>query len=118
ANATVRQLQQDSATISITRAASAAGNVELELDIRNLTGHKLPSGYPSRRAWLHVTLRDATGRVVFESGAIAPDGRIAGNDNDADAGAFEPHYEEITRPDQVQIYESVMQDQAGKPTTG
>jgi hypothetical protein len=118
ANATIRQLQQDSATISILRAAAAGGNVELDLDVRNLTGHKLPSGYPSRRAWLHVTLRDAGGRVVFESGAIAPDGRIAGNDNDADAAVFEPHYEELTRPDQVQIYESVMQDRAGKPTTG
>jgi len=118
ANATVRQLQQDSATIGITRAAAAGGNVEVDLDVRNLTGHKLPSGYPSRRAWLHVTLSDGAGRVVFESGAIAPDGRIAGNDNDADAAAFESHYEEITRPDQVQIYESVMQDKAGKPTTG
>jgi hypothetical protein len=118
ANATIRQLQQDSATVSITRAAAVGGNVELDLDVRNLTGHKLPSGYPSRRAWLHVTVHDAAGRVVFESGAIAPDGRIAGNDNDADANAFEPHYEEITRADQVQIYESVMQDRAGKPTTG
>src|SRR5205085_12121226 len=81
-------------------------------------GHKLPSGYPSRRSWLHVTVHDAAGRIVFESGAIAPDGRIAGNDNDADATTFEPHYEEITQSSQVQIYESVMQDRAGKPTTG
>jgi hypothetical protein len=118
ANATVRQLQQESASLSITRVASAGGNVDVDLDVRNLTGHKLPSGYPSRRAWLHVTVRDAGGRVVFESGAIAPDGRIAGNDNDADGNAFEPHYEQITSPDQVQIYESVMQDRTGKPTTG
>ena len=118
ANATIRQLQQDSATVSISRTAVVGGSVELDLDVRNLSGHKLPSGYPSRRAWLHVTLRDATGRAVFESGAIAPDGRIAGNDSDTDANAFEPHYEEITRADQVQVYESVMQDRAGKPTTG
>jgi hypothetical protein len=118
ANATIRQLQQDSATLSIIRATTVGGNVDVDLDIRNLTGHKLPSGYPSRRAWLHVTVRDAAGRAVFESGAIAPDGRIAGADSDADAAQFEPHYEEITRNDQVQIYESVMQDRAGKPTTG
>jgi hypothetical protein len=118
ANATVRQLQQDSAVLNITRAAAAGSTVEVDLDVRNLTGHKLPSGYPSRRAWLHVIVRDAGGRVVFESGAIAPDGRIAGNDNDAYANLFEPHYEQITGPDQVQIYESVMQDRAGKPTTG
>jgi hypothetical protein len=118
ANATLRQLQQDSATVAITRAAAAGGVVELDVDVRNATGHKLPSGYPSRRAWLHVTLHDAGGRMVFESGAVGADGRISGNDNDSDAGLFEPHYEEITRADQVQIYESVMQDRTGKPTTG
>jgi hypothetical protein len=117
-NATLRQLQQNSATVSVTKAATANGVVDLDVDIRNATGHKLPSGYPSRRAWLHVTVRDAGGRVVFESGAVGADGRIAGNDGDSDAGLFEPHYEEITRPDQVQIYESVMQDRSGKPTTG
>ena len=31
-----------------------------------------------------------------------------GNDNDADATRFEPHYTEITNPDQVQIYEDIM----------
>jgi hypothetical protein len=118
ANATIRQLQQDSASISVVRAATAGDRAEVDVDVRNLTGHKLPTGYPSRRAWLHVTLRDRTGRVVFESGAIAPDGRIAGNDSDGDAAAFEPHYEEITRADQVQVYESVMQDRSGRPTTG
>ena len=31
---------------------------------------------------------------------------------------FEPHYEEITRPDQVQIYEPILGDVRGAPTTG
>ena len=31
---------------------------------------------------------------------------------------FEPHYEEITSADQVQIYEPILGDPAGKPTTG
>ena len=31
---------------------------------------------------------------------------------------YEPHYTEITAPDQVQIYEDIMVDQAGKLTTG
>jgi hypothetical protein len=49
---------------------------------------------------------------------VRPDGAIVGNDNDADAGRFEPHYAEIRRPEEVQIYESVMADSAGLPTTG
>ena len=40
-------------------------------------------------------------------------------DNDADRPArFEPHHEEITRADEVQIYESILGDPAGRPTTG
>ena len=37
---------------------------------------------------------------------------------DRDATSFDPHYEEITRADQVQIYESVLGDPARQPTTG
>jgi hypothetical protein len=45
-------------------------------------------------------------------------GAIRGNDNDADAARVEPHYREITDAGDVQVYESVMRDQAGTPTTG
>ena len=55
---------------------------------------------------------------MFESGAIAHGGPIEGNDNDVDAATFEPHYTEIRQPDQVQIYEPIMGDSAGRPTTG
>jgi hypothetical protein len=94
------------------------GHVEAEISVENMGGHKLPTAYPSRRVWLHVTVRDGAGKAVFESGKLNPNGSIEGNDNDEDATRFEPHYTEITRPDQVQIYESVMGDPNGKPTTG
>lgn len=86
--------------------------------VHNLGGHKLPTAYPSRRAWLHVQVRDGDGHLVFESGAPRPDGSIAGNDNDVDGRRFEPHYRRIDSPSQVQIYESVMADANGVPTTG
>jgi hypothetical protein len=63
-------------------------------------------------------VRDRDGRTVFESGALHSDGSIAGNDNDADAAHFEPHYAEITRSDQVEIYEPILGDPAGRVTTG
>ena len=118
AQATIRQLQRETAEVSIGRADRADGMLQLELLVRNLTGHKLPTGYPSRRAWLHVTLRDAANTTLFESGAVDARGSIAGNDNDADPLRFEPHYEEIRAANQVQIYESVMADSAGRLTTG
>ena len=86
--------------------------------VDNLAGHKFPTAYPSRRAWIQLTAKDAQGRVVFESGAWTPDGRITGNVNDTDGTQFEPHYRQIDQPDQVQIYESVMADPSGRVTTG
>ena len=117
-NRTVSHLQSESATVSVDRAELSGATLGFDVAAQNLSGHKLPTGYPSRRVWLHVTVRDGGGRVVFESGAVDPKGQIAGNDGDRDAAAFEPHYTEITSADQVQVYESVMGDSAGKPTTG
>jgi hypothetical protein len=118
AQATVRQLETDTAAISITRATVADGRLDADVDVRNLTGHKLPTGYPSRRVWVHLVVRDAAGALVFESGAVDAAGRIAGNDNDADPKRFEPHYDEIRGVDQVQIFEAVIAGRDGLPTTG
>ncbi|HEY4580561.1 MAG TPA: hypothetical protein VIG89_05945 [Candidatus Acidoferrales bacterium] len=118
ANRTIAHLQSQSAKVAIRNLGVRNGRVEAEISIENLGGHKLPTGYPSRRVWLHVTVRDRNGRVVFESGALNPNGSIAGNDNDQDATRFEPHYTEITSRDQVQIYEPILGDPQGRPTTG
>ncbi len=118
ADRTVRHLQDETAKLSITSAEVRNGRMEAELAIENMSGHKFPTAYPSRRAWLHVTVKDRNGNPVFESGALEPSGLIKGNDNDADALKYEPHYTQITSPDQVQIYEGIMVDSAGKPTTG
>jgi hypothetical protein len=115
---TLEQLGSESAELSVARPSLSGGRLQFDVSVRNVTGHKLPTGYPSRRAWLHVLVRDGQGRAVFESGAIEPNGRIRGNDNDDDATRVEPHYTEIREPDAVQIYESVMADSRGAPTTG
>ena len=117
AERTVAHLKSEAGRIAIDRLEVRNGRLEVEVTVQNLGGHKLPTAYPSRRAWLHVVVRDRDNRIVFESGALDPQGSIQGNDNDADATRFEPHYTEISRADQVQIYESIMGDQAGKVTT-
>lgn len=116
--ATVQQLQHDTARLTVERAERSGNRLVVEVAVENLSGHKLPTGYPSRRVWLHVIVRSDDGRVVFESGRLEPSGAITANDNDRDPLLFEPHYTEIRRADDVQIYESIMVDQAGAVTTG
>ena len=118
ANATIRQLQRDTAELTLSKPALTAGTLAFDVDIRNLTGHKLPTGYPSRRLWLHVVVKNGRGETVFESGAFGSVGSIAGNDNDTDPRRFEPHHDEITAADQIQIYETILGDSSGAVTTG
>jgi cytochrome c551/c552 len=111
-------LQTQSARVSIRDLQTTATGLSMDVLVENLTGHKLPTAYPSRRAWLHVLVHDRNGRAVFESGALNRDGSIVGNDNDADPLRFEPYYREINTPEQVQIFEPILKDAQGKVTTG
>jgi hypothetical protein len=118
AQATVKFLQENSARVTLRDVAIENGRLSVDILVENLAGHKLPTAYPSRRAWLHVLVKDRSGRTVFESGALKQDGSIAGNDNDTDPARFEPHYREITSGDQVEIYEPILGDAQGHVTTG
>ena len=111
------QMQTNTAEVSIDNLAIANGELIVDVLVHNLTGHKFPTGFPSRRAWLHLTVLSADGQVVFESGAWSPDGEITGNDNDLDASRYEPHYMVIDDPSQVQIYESIFEDEKGDITS-
>ena len=67
----------DRARATLRRAASltgeavrAPGSVTARIRITNLTGHKLPTGYPEgRRMWLSLTAADSLGRIVYRSAA-------------------------------------------------
>ena len=115
---TIAHLRSEAAKVRISGLSVRDGRLEAEISIENLGGHKLPTAYPSRRVWLHVTVRDGRGNVVFESGGLRRNGSIVGNDNDADPTRFEPHYTEITQPGQVEIYEAILASSDGKVTTG
>jgi hypothetical protein len=115
---TLDQLQARTATLTIEDPTVSDSRLTFDVAVQIQTGHKFPTGFPARRAWLHVTVEDAQGNVVFESGGVDVDGSIAGNDNDADPASYEPHYREITAPDQVQIYEPILESISGEVTTG
>ena len=98
--------------------ARATGSTSTSTSL-NLAGHKFPTGYPSRRAWLHVAVTDAAGRVIFESGAFQPDGRVAGNDNDADARAIRAAlHARSTAPTRCRSTSRSCADTRGSVTTG
>ena len=111
-------LRSETAALSIEEATVLGSRLVAGVIVRNLTGHKLPTAYPSRRAWIHFVVRDASGAVLFESGRPERDGSIDGNDNDLDARRYEPHYPEISNAGQVQIYEPILGDGVGGVTTG
>ena len=115
---TVEHLQSKTATVALAKVEVTNGGLTADVAVENLGGHKFPTAYPSRRAWLHVRVLDRNNRAIFESGALNPNGSITGNDNDADPARFEPHYTEVTQPGQVQIYEDIMVGPDNVPTTG
>jgi hypothetical protein len=118
AERTTQFLQDEAARVKIENIRSVPSGLQFSVRVRNLTGHKLPTAYPSRRAWLHVLVKERDDHVLFESGALNADGSIAGNQNDAYPTRFAPHYEVITDRNQVEIYESILKDEAGRVTTG
>ncbi len=105
-----RNLEQN--TLDISSVSSYKnGEIAIEVEIVNKTGHKLPTGFPSRRMWIHFTAKDQNGDVVFESGKYDRAGVIL-----TQVG-MEPHHDTIARENEVQIYEAVMGNTSGQPTT-
>lgn len=97
------------ATVRVARAAREGGELVIDVAVENHTGHKLPTGYPTRRVWLELVVR-AGDAVVFHSGAVDARGALVG------AAGMRPHHDEITSADEVQVYEAVFVDGAGRPT--
>lgn len=103
-------LEEQTIDLSL-QAELSTDTLFLDVLVKNLSGHKFPTAYPSRRAWLHVVVKNSDNATVFESGAWDENGEIAGLDEE-----FEPHHTVIRYSDQVQIYQSIMQDVDGKVT--
>lgn len=111
------QLQEQTAQIAVEGSEINGNILNLNVKVDSQVGHKLPSGFPSRRVWVHLKVADVDGNVVFESGHWDANGGIFGNNNDLDATAFEPHYQMINDAEQVQIYEAIMGDVDAAVTT-
>lgn len=80
-------------------------SLRLSITLENLSGHKFPTGFPSRRAWVYLRIENGAGIPVFESGEWDEDGIIL-----PDGEAWQTHHNIITDENQVQIYQALMKD--------
>ncbi len=110
--ATFTMLQDKSLSMDLQVEELRSDSVTFALKLTNRAGHKFPSGYPSRRAVVSFVVLTEQGDTLFRSGMMQPDFEAEGHDPH-----YEPHYQLINRPDQVQIYEMVMGDANGQFTT-
>jgi len=118
------------ASIAITAPSIVGDDLEFDIEVSNHSGHKLPSAYPSRRTWLHVSVKDNNGNVIFESGKPDSRGYISTDEKRLKADClaknkldgfdsslcYEPHRNFISDPSQIAIYETVLGDVNGNIT--
>ena len=119
--ATRRQLKERTARVVLTAMNRVGNLLQISARAENQTGHKFPTGHPTRRAWLHMRVANRAGRVVFESGRPDGEGRILDAQgallpSEAAGGPTQPHYTRITQSGQVQIYQALMKDEANRVT--
>ncbi|WP_297090220.1 T9SS type A sorting domain-containing protein [uncultured Draconibacterium sp.] len=104
-------LTQNTITISLQEEKRTSDSVYFAVHLRNKAGHKFPTGFPSRRAYLEFIVSNNQD-TLFHSGAENATGL-----NHITDGKYEKHYNTISKQDQVQIYEFVMGDTEGEVTT-
>lgn len=110
--ATENMLQQQSIQLEWEETNRTADTLYVAVKVKNLAGHKLPSGYPARRVSLHLQCNDDLGNVIFNSGSFDSEGATPEENID-----WEPHYNIIDNESQVQIYEMIMGDVNGQRTS-
>ena len=112
---------ESSAFLELSELTEREGLLQFVVKLNSSVGHKLPTGFPSRRVWLVVKVIADDESVVFYSGRYNQEGRIvdaqgAPLEIEWPFGPIEPHHDLITDEKQVQIYEAVMGDETGIST--
>jgi hypothetical protein len=110
--ATNHQLQDNSLLINVIYEERTEDTLFIDVKLTNKAGHKLPSGYPSRKMSIHFVLLDSEGNEIFRSGGFDDNYYIPEEDE-----GYEPHHNIITSEEQVQVYEMVMGDVNNEKTT-
>ncbi len=118
----MQMLEHQTVRISLNADSPQPGVGLVRVHLKNLAGHKFPTAYPSRRAWIHLEVKSSNGEVVFASGAFDSQGRILDTSNglplasELAGGPIQPHVDRITRSHQAMIYETIMEDEKNTVT--
>ncbi|MEP6648008.1 MAG: T9SS type A sorting domain-containing protein, partial [Saprospiraceae bacterium] len=101
------------ATLTISSIQVIDDTLNFTVTVKNKTGHKFPSGYPSRLAWIQILLTDrSSSDTIYTNGVLDQNGNITGRDH-----PYEPHHQVSKSANDVQIYEMAMSDLHGDLTT-
>jgi hypothetical protein len=113
-----RRSLESAARLVLVASESTEDALRYVVRVVNETGHRFPTGYPTRRAWLRVSGLDAAGAVVWQSGRVDARGALV----DAEGRRLDrldatlPHRSVIAAEDEVQVWHAEMLDLAGART--
>ena len=107
-------LRNETVELTVQDASWVDGLGSVAVEVVNKAGHKFPSGYPARRAWIEVVAHQGED-TLWHNGRWSPGGFLHGVD-EGGLAEYEPHYTTIDAEDQVQVYELVAVDVTGTPT--
>jgi Secretion system C-terminal sorting domain/Cytochrome c554 and c-prime len=109
---TLVMLRQKTLDLALTEIDRDEDTVRYEVLLTNKAGHKFPSGYPSRRAFIEFIVTDQNQDTIFKSGVLQNNFEVEGQGE-----GVEPHFQIINNQNQVQIYEMVLGDVTNNITT-
>ncbi|RMG18975.1 MAG: hypothetical protein D6731_00460 [Planctomycetota bacterium] len=115
------QLSQRTARLWVRVVERSERRLHVRVRVENLTGHKFPTGHPTRRAWLRLRVRNAAGQVLFASGEHDAQGRIVDDagtplPTERRGGGLLAHRTRVTSSREAVVYEAVLADAEGRPT--
>jgi hypothetical protein len=123
------------ATVTVGDVQTHGGTLSARVTVISKVGHKFPSGVGFRRAFLEFNVLDVNNKVLWSSGKTDESGVIIDENKKPIDGELwwqpdcsgpltpplervhQPHYKEITRQDQAQIYQELVAAPPDVPVT-
>jgi hypothetical protein len=112
AKRTKELLRNQTLTLDVAIDSTASDSLFISVLVENQSGHKFPTGYPSRIAWIELLAMTLEGDTIYHNGHMDADYHLQGRDS-----GMELHHDIIRSEDEVQVYEMVMGDVEGNITT-